>query len=458
MPLRSRTDDQRRSVTKIIGRKFYYHSTKPEQSGAFVTHNVTEGMLLTSQDELHGRPPYNRGGPFFLARENFANPPIVSGICKPFAPPPTSADLVGYRTGYTGSFFAANFPGSLSLEPLPMAPGQYSAKLNPDDLTGLGDEAFQKLRPKQQKAGLAQAIIESREVPQMLKTTAKGFAQSWELLGGNKRGFRMHPGIKLNERIGNLYYSGKRRAKDVSDHFLNHQFGWKPFLKEVDDTLKLVDNYFTTIKELERSNGKWVRKAFTEDVLESNNVVYDVLQTHTSTFFTPCVLPLPVDARTSRRVVSRQTISQVWYEGVFRVYSPEFDKGIEMHDQVRSARQFLTVAGARINPVVLYKVTPWTWLIDWFSGFGRNVQALQDAITGEAVNKYLYVMRYCKDQFTYYVNQTHLQAPALSGSVTWYRETKRRASADNPFGFALPTGGLTGQQYAILTALGINRL
>jgi hypothetical protein len=157
--------------------------------------------------------------------------------------------------------------------------------------------------------------------------------------------------------------------------------------------------------------------------------------------------------------VYRQQATRIWYEGKFLVYRPEFDPGVPMHPQIRSAKQALSIYGAKIDPMVLYKITPWSWLIDWFSNTGSVLQELMDSLTGEAVSKYMYLMRHTFDRYKYVCTQTHsLGNASLSGETYWQQELKVRVPASTSFGFTLPVGGLSGKQMAILAALGISSL
>jgi hypothetical protein len=333
-----------------------------------------------------------------------------------------------------------------------------NTRTNPDNSSSLGANAYKRLRPKVEKVTLAQELIEARDVPKMLRQTAKMYhdlakhakrvrGSDLDVLAGHGYGMRRHQRLNTAQ-VG----------RDGAGHFLNYQFGWVPFVKGVGDMLDLVDNYYTYVERAKRKNGEWVRRRITEDDVASDTVVSDVTRDRSSPSFVEYYSPSYPGVQRARMQVRRQYVVRIWYEGKFRVYRPEFDQDAEMHPQVRSARQFLTLAGLNPDPVTLYKVTPWSWLIDWFSNTGALLQRFQDEISGTIVSKYMYVMREIFDRYAYTATQWRSNGPVQDG--TTYRElrTKARFPATSNFDFSLPTGGLTDRQSAILIALGLARV
>jgi hypothetical protein len=443
-----RTRDTRKTPEIVVGKSFYYHQTKPQVDGSVIKVGGSTGALEICLDESHGRPPYRVGGPLFLAREHALRPVVASGTMKPWFPVPTAPELSGYRSGYAGGFVLTNLPPLSSLGVLPTTQTAYSSRLNPDNLNSLGSKAYGRLRPKVEKAGVAQALYELKDLPGMLKTSAKGFSDLYAGFAG------VPPGASISFRP-------RRMTKKAAGHFLNHVFGWVPFVKDLKDVLDVTDQYFTTVAQLTAQNGQWQSKRFFEDELLTESLVMDVTRTTSSPLLASYFAPSGARSNllSNNIKVYRQQATRIWYEGKFLVYRPEFDPGVPMHPQIRSVKQALSVYGAKIDPMVLYKITPWSWLIDWFSNTGSVLQELMDSLTGEAVSKYMYLMRHTFDRYKYVCTQTHsLGNASLSGETYWQQELKVRVPASTSFGFTLPVGGLSGKQMAILAALGISSL
>lgn len=450
---RLRERDTRKTRAMAVGSSYYYDpkGVKPGVEGTVQTVTGVSGSYEICYDENHGRPPYFIGGPFFHALEDFSTPIVASGDYRPVG----AASTGNLLRGYTGGFIINQWPSLPNLGSLPKSPSSYDSHYNPDDLSGRGNAAYNRLRPKLENAGLAQALLEAGDLPGMLKGTAKYFSDIEGIVDGVKASFKYDSkwkGIKIRpEHLKKI-----RMSQRASDHFINVMFGWKPFLKDLGDLLDLCDQYFTKLKKAEKLNGRWVRRSFTEPPIVSSTQVWNTTYAYSHQLYRSSFLPAIGGAQSATMVVHRQKSTEIWYEGRFRVYRPEFDPGVEMHDQVRSAKQFLTMGGFNIKPSVIWAVTPWSWLADWFGNIGGNIRALEDYLSGEVVSKYMYIMRRTYDQYVYMGTQTFNNGPTLSGSSTRRREVKRRESAASPFGFSV-NGDLSPVQLLILSALGISR-
>lgn len=446
MNLRHRINDTVRSGPVKVGDDYSYSINSGKKTLITSKYlNLAQGVYEECMDENHGRPPYHTGGPFFLLRDYRSADLVASADIKPVGVVNSTT-----KRGYVGAFVLNKWPSLAALGTIPSSYNDYSSPLNPDDLSGAGNVAYNKLRPKVAKVGLAQTLLEMRDLPRTLKTTAGGLATLWTALGGNARGARMKLGLRPPPS------TGREAAKDLADHYINHEFGWRPLLKDLTDLYNLIDRYHTTVSAMKRSNGKWAKRSFAEPEILSDVIVHDSNYLKSHTLYRAALLPsLAVESRASMSV-HRIKSTRVWYEGRFRIYRPEFDDDVQMNDQVRSARQFLALAGLNANPVTLYKVTPWTWLADWFGNFGGQLQALQDWANGETASKYMYIMREIIDSYVYTGVQWYNTGDAVSGTTSTYRVVKRRSSASSPFGFSL-TGDLSPRQLAILGALGISR-
>jgi len=346
-----------------------------------------------------------------------------------------------WQAGYVGKHVHVNLPALAAIPNQNISgPEDYRAEINPNDLTSLGATAYNKLRPKIAVAGLGQAIAEARDVPATLKTTAKGFSELFLAKGGSVKGTLMQP-------------------KKVADHFINHEFGWVPFVNDVTQMYDLIAHYEDHLTKAEKLNDKWLHRRFAEEEVLSDVQIYDQTRQSTSPTFTAYLNPLPGGLGQLKSVtlkVRRQKMTRIWYEGLFKYYRIELDRRIPMQENLRAGRGFLTLAGANINPALIYKVTPWTWCVDWFTNVGANVQMAQDILDNSVASKYMYLMRETFDRYEY--TSTHTFNTGMQIVGTSYQEVrvKRRVGADSPFGFSL-TGDLNSVQIAILLALGISK-
>jgi hypothetical protein len=331
-------------------------------------------------------------------------------------------------------------------------PDDHDPVVNPDDLSSLGPDGWNKLRPKVEKAGLAQAILELREAPKMLKSIAESALSTWHTLKGWRN--YTHGGRDQWRR----HFEDLRKApKPIASEFLNVQFGWKPFVRDVISVCDVVLNLDEHIKATTKRNNAWQKRSWREEVVGSSSLIHSE-----GAIALTRIAPLQgnnyIRGYTSNYSVFRESVSEVWYEGVFKFYSAEFDENLQSgYPALRRARQLLGLLGGNITPTVLYKVTPWTWLADWFSNIGANVQMLEDQISGQVASKYMYLMRYCHDQYRYYTSSLSFGGEVVSVEATRRLAVKRRVQSAGNFEFSLRSTPLSGTQLAILAALGITR-
>jgi hypothetical protein len=143
--------------------------------------------------------------------------------------------------------------------------------------------------------------------------------------------------------------------------------------------------------------------------------------------------------------------------GSYRYYIPEFDMSSPDYSSEwnRMMRQ-LTIFGARISPINVYKAIPWTWANDWINDSSTYLEYMSDTIMNNLACKYFYLMGHWK------ITRTLKQVlPFYSGAkvLTFTRviETKQRLEAGSPFDFSLQWSGLSPRQLAIAAALFITR-
>jgi hypothetical protein len=246
--------------------------------------------------------------------------------------------------------------------------------------------------------------------------------------------------------------------KKAADHFLNHQFGWIPFLSDLRKFYNAFDQNDQMIDRLINENGQWIRRKrtlkeeTTSTVLGSGNGFKLFPNTSFESAFNP-----PWFTSTPTWQVREDVKTVIKAVGKYRYYRPEFDKADPDHlSVVNRLKRQATLFGARISPSNIYKATPWSWAIDWFSNLGDQIDKANDMLVDSVSAKYLYVMQ------SQTKTRTFTQwAPFHSGAVTLQFtrviETKQRREGLSPFGFSLSMASLTPRQIAIAGALGVSR-
>jgi hypothetical protein len=297
--------------------------------------------------------------------------------------------------------------------------------------------AYKRLRPKIETASAFVFAAEFRDLPRMLKSTSRTFHEIWRVMGGNSVTKMMQP-------------------NRVADNFLNHQFGWVPFVNDLSKFYTTFQNAAKAKSQLTHDNNRSVRRRVTlED--QTSKVT---LSSGTGMGVEPLgdlvgtLLCTGVQPTWQHVEENHSTVSAV---GCFKYYRPEFDETLPDYNSAWTGiKRDLTLYGLRVSPSNIYRATPWTWLIDWATDFGDNIIAFDDMVLDSVAFQYLYLMRRVQK------TQTFLQTlPFWDGTQTmsWpvNYDGKVRRGASTPYGFGLTWNLLTPRQLAILAALKITR-
>jgi hypothetical protein len=432
----------------------------------FMRTALSTATTEVSFDENHGRPPYRVGGPFYLWRLKRASG--VQGFVTLRGPQLVDNSSVPGQTVLSGEKWRFTYQGGFLPPAVPpqykdiRVPAQQPATfdvpdpdVNPEPGMGsLGNSGWSKLRPDPQRAGGFQFFAELRDAPRMgrqileLRDLARGFHR----LGVNASRGRAPTGNQ-----------GRRLASGVGSQHLGFAFGWGPFLRDLRDGFNaylMMDEY---IRTAERLNNEYVKRRFSEKVVQTSSTVYTTNASSTQhTFSEPSLfnhnpfLNLKGPGLDELRI-DFQKYDEVWYEGKFKFYSPAFDKRNDTgFPALDKARKMLDLYGVRVNATNLYRITPWTWLADWFLGIGDAVQRAEDIMSDSVAADYFYIMRHMYARYQFVETKRTLSGPCVQ---IWNSEveTKRRVPGASAFSFVRPAGGLSAGQLAILASLGLSK-
>jgi hypothetical protein len=305
-----------------------------------------------------------------------------------------------------------------------------------------GARAYNQARPKLAAAGADVFLGELKDLPGMLKTSAQGFKDIYLNLGGKKFGNIMNP-------------------KSLADHFLNHVFGWAPFVSDIVKIYNVHKNAESLLAQLKRDNGRWIHRyrvvEKTNDLTLHPRVYAPLVQPSLNgLLYAPRTFEGHASCKGFTDYTTQET-DDVWFEGAFRYYVPFFDnKWTKHHKQFSDVLQLITLYGLRVSPATIWKLTPWSWLVDWAGNVGDVLDNIVATGYDHLVSKYAFVMRHR-------VRINSMTAVVFLKNYgdtldTWTQvlDSKDRRIA-TPFGFGIDMTSLSAKQLAILAALGINR-
>lgn len=383
--------------------------------------------IESCDDAVHPGPPYRSGGPLYIRRLWDGRSVLHFGIH------PQCPQKLG-SSRYVGGFGPAYVPWGLTGMPTYSTATAWSRGDGITGFDGYGDPSsygatgWSKFKPGRSSAELGVFLGELKDVPHMLKQTSKGFADLWRSMGG-------HPTLL--------------KPKKVADHFLNHQFGWLPFINDLRKFYKTYKTLDSRLQRIKDYNGRWETRG---GVVTTSRSKQTQRSSATITGHNPSLTSYyyPVGISTSgSHELSVTNEERVWFEASFRYYIQ--DIGSVSWRRRAIAEMF----GLYPHPSIVWELTPWSWLVDWCSNAGDVISNMGDNWADNLVARWAYVMG------TYRMNgrlqsTLNLYGSPLHDEWNWSVETKTRLPA-SPFGFGLKLGDLSLRQLAILTALGISK-
>lgn len=313
------------------------------------------------------------------------------------------------------------------------------------DASALGPTAWRRFAPKLSSADMGQFVGEIRETLPMLKSTAKSYVDAYSAIRGRSRGFKM--------------------SKDLSNYWLNLQFGWRPFLNDVIRLGFAVGETEARLQQCIRDNGRNIRRGgVLRSIVGPEHVVGQSTTQNTSWCYPVSellglVTVPPGNAMGSQTTMTYGYTIDTWYSACYRYWLPYF---AAPNEPMNVLDNYLRMYGIRITPLLIWNLTPWSWLADWVGNVGDNLANYTSQAAENMTAKYAYIM---EQRTMKYTNHTWIKigGPNVTTPcelhLEWARtasvKTRRHASA---FGFSITPPDFSAKQWSILAALGVSRL
>lgn len=432
--IRRRIAHRKMSGSKKIG-TLYFFSTGNNKwnklSDQFHSFNASYVQAQVTADDLHVGPPYRSGGPFKTMLLDWMSPYGVVGSGTYYSYQPGFAGMEKYTGGFAAPDAGLFGPSDNEISNLNAILTPWSS-IFPSS-AAYTNRAWASTVPKVEHANLFVTVREAKDIPRMLQGASQNFHDIWKTMGGNPISVLMAP-------------------KKVADTFLNNQFGWIPFVKDVVSLCDVSIRLNEILQKMKDLNGQWHRRK--ARIHQSSSEIR--INSGTGNLCSPSLGSNWFTATPTWEVYESQK-EIVYAAGMYRFYREEFDAELRGYESaLRKLQRLLTVYGLRVNPSNIWRSTPWTWLIDWFLQIDNYIDRLQEYHVDSVAAKYLYLMHSKERKLVF-----RQVLPLGSGRLTLEFErnirTKERQEADSPYGFDLSWANLSPRQLAILAALGITR-
>ncbi len=271
---------------------------------------------------------------------------------------------------------------------------------------------------------------------------------------------------ELREGLPKFYSEALRSQGNVLRHvgsdYLNVQFGWIPLLNDLRGIATALIRASHGLYQPAGATHRARHEKPTE-LKQSGSLLNQPVQIASGNYADPIALKGSGTGSITDHFIRADVSWKIsayrrrWFEGEF-VYIPEAGFDATKYDD-RLATLFKT----DITPSDLWQLSPWSWLVDYFTDIGGALEAAEAATSNRILSTYAYAMEEIRQVKSLSLSRVRGESGSwvYSGPSRvhsqWDTTSYRRIRA-NPFGFTVnPTVNLNGGQIAILGALGLTK-
>lgn len=378
-------------------------------------------------DELHQGPPYTTPGPF-VSKLRYKCDPVLDP--QHIAVQTTSTNILWTDCDtIAGRLPVSNWDSGFNT----------SAEVEPDLISTYGSKAYKTLLPVKPGASLAQFLAEIRDVPLMLKRSALTFRNLF------MRDYRILAGQR---------YLAKRTAGE----WLNYQFGYLPFISDLRRFYTVYKNLDNMLSQIMTNSGRWLKRkrAVVEDEDVTRTEDYEGGSTSTlliRPLFTSNWYQHYVDSSVPSQhvMIDRITRNLVWASGKFRYYIPN------VITPIWKAKAIAYLFGGIPSPLLLWELTPFSWLVDWIFALD-SIYSNLDYDLVDCCSRDLCIMRTKETSYRMHGTTFFRNPTGPLHSEFNFRVVEKERRTGSLFGFGLSEDDFTLRQWSILGALGLTRI
>ncbi len=268
--------------------------------------------------------------------------------------------------------------------------------------------------------------------------------------------------------IGRTFLSGRPEGfvGSAGKDFLSYQYSVAPLIKDVQDICRVILTSGEIIRQYLRDAGLQVRRkrslpveSVSQDIRvpigitgipqsgrEGNNLCF-------ASITMGGTIPYPGTALYGREIT--RTTNSVRFSGSFSYF---LDTSDDIWSKLKVAEQLANkLLGTRLTPEVLWELTPFSWLADWYANIGTIVSNASHIGEDGLVLNYGYLMHQRDVETIYVLPDFGFTAATRSEWRTSYKTVEKHRYRATPYGFARNPESFNGKQWAILGALGLTK-
>jgi hypothetical protein len=352
----------------------------------------------------------------------------------------SSGNMVGISPLHDfGGFFAGNNVPGFS--------GTGTTGLDSSARNGICSNAIAAMSPIQSKASVLTTLLElvSGDVPGLLKDLRKHVDTITSLRAAAPKGV-----IQAGSAVGGAY--------------LENVFAWTPILKDITaavEVLTTIDQLLFPEDNTRRTFDRVIHERWgsltttaalgNRGVLSPSGGPHAYLTRNSDALGTTIQTPsLSMDFTAREKVDVRCTAR----------FSTALVPSAQSNGYVD---RMAVLLGLELSPAVLWELVPWSWLIDWFTNIGSVVENLSNIHMSNVILNYAYATFNRKTVAGVWMRRPPLVTSgsgflSFRGDVIFeYTLNQKVRVKASPYGFGVSPSSLSGEQWAVLVALGLAR-
>jgi len=244
--------------------------------------------------------------------------------------------------------------------------------------------------------------------------------------------------------------------KSLGSQYLNAQFGWVPFARDIANLAFTIVNAQKVLEQYQRDANKLVRRGFG---FPRETTVKTLREERVNAPYQYATGGDPLQSLAANVSYLEKRTSDVYFRGAYSYALPSNE---EFFGITRFYRLAQKLTESELTPEVLWNLAPWSWPADWFGNLGDIISVGSRLQKDSVVLQYGYIMRKYEVTRTYavYIGRANLSGGGTlttnprSARITVTSKERVRAE---PYGFGFNPDSLSLQQWAILGALGASR-
>lgn len=301
---------------------------------------------------------------------------------------------------------------------------------------------FSRAKPAKPITSMSNFLIELRDLPRAVQTLKQSFEIAKDLP------------FNLPDRLSHI-----KKIRDLPQAHVGWEFGIFPIIRDLGDLLKSVDGYQEFLSKYATFNGK--PKPIKRRVTVYNKT--DSISSSSPANFTITMAKENLSTTLVNSDGSQQHYYAEWGDVVWGVanFYVALKQPTTQKEELNLYRRYI---GLTLNPHVIWKAIPWTWLIDYAATIGDVYNNISDSAADSTTIMDGWVMRhkYLHAKCSHWSSKKSgtfskkIEPGTGDGSsCELFHETKSRVRGD-PFNVAIHPTNMSVRQTAILGSLGLN--